>query len=65
MRTKSISLAAACIFAANTTFAGSLAPTIEEAPVVVPVAEPEPSINPVYVVVGVLAALLIAAAASD
>ncbi len=51
-------------FAAN---AGGLAPEVMEAPVVV-VEEPAPagsSINSTYVIVGVLAALLIAAAVNE
>jgi len=51
-------------FAAN---AGGLAPEVMEAPVVV-VDEPAPagsSINSTYVIVGVLAALLIAAAVNE
>ncbi len=51
-------------FAAN---AGGLAPEVMEAPVVV-VEEPAPagsSINSTYVIVGILAALLIAAAVNE
>lgn len=51
-------------FAAN---AGGLAPEVMEAPVVV-VEEPAPagsSINSTYIIVGVLAALLIAAAVNE
>ncbi|WP_322893877.1 MULTISPECIES: hypothetical protein [unclassified Yoonia] len=56
--------AAAVAVLSTSAFAGGLAPEVMEAPVVV--AEPAPagsSINPAFIVVGVLAALLIAAAA--
>ncbi|WP_019955431.1 hypothetical protein [Yoonia vestfoldensis] len=61
-------LTAATAVAGFTTVAtaGGLAPEVMEAPVVM--AEPAPagsSINPAFVVVGVLAALLIAASLSD
>jgi hypothetical protein len=60
-------LAASAVIAVSAVAAnaGSLAPTTMEAPVVV-MEEPAPagsSVNPAFVVVGVLAALLIAAAA--
>jgi hypothetical protein len=61
-------LTAAAALAAFTTAAtaGGLSPEVMEAPVVA--VEPAPagsSINPVFIVVGVLAALLIAASLSD
>ncbi|MEO1640158.1 MAG: tail fiber domain-containing protein [Pseudomonadota bacterium] len=48
-------------------YAGGLSDEIMEAPVVMaePAPEPGPSINPTYVVLGVLAALLIAAAVQE
>ena len=60
-------LATATIAAtATTAFAGGLSPEIIEAPVVAEeVMAPAPSINPTYIVVGVLAALLIAAAVAE
>ncbi|WP_019955430.1 hypothetical protein [Yoonia vestfoldensis] len=50
----------------TTAFAGGLSPEVMEAPVVM--AEPAPagsSINPVFIVIGVLAALLIASSLDD
>ncbi|MBQ2260056.1 MAG: hypothetical protein II336_01660 [Loktanella sp.] len=65
MRMTKVFATAAVVAALSTTaFAGGLAPEVMEAPVVV--AEPAPagsSINPAFIVVGILAALLIAAAA--
>lgn len=52
----------------NTAMAGGLEPAVMTAPVIVPVEAAEPqgsSINSTVVVVGVLAALLIAAASAD
>ncbi|PJI85061.1 hypothetical protein BC777_3057 [Yoonia maricola] len=67
MRTTLMTIAAASILAANTAFAGSLEPTIIEPDVTVaePAAPPQPSFEPVYVVVGILAAILIGAAVSE
>jgi len=67
MLTKTTALAAAIAFTASTAFAGGLSPEIVETPVmeepaVVPAGS---SIDPTYIVVGVIAALLIAAAVSD
>ncbi|MFN3664294.1 hypothetical protein [Yoonia sp.] len=62
--TKVLATAAAVAVVSTSAFAGGLSPEVMEAPVVV--AEPAPagsSINPAFIVVGVLAALLIAAAA--
>lgn len=63
--TTTLAAAAALTVSAVTANAGGLAPTTMEAPVAVAPA-PAPagsSINPAFIVVGVLAALLIAAAA--
>lgn len=62
--TKVFATAAAVAVLSTSAFAGGMAPEVMEAPVVA--VEPAPagsSINPAFVVVGVLAALLIAAAA--
>jgi len=68
MRVMTTSIAAAALLATGTLAqAGGLADEIMEAPVAM-VEEPAPagsSINPTYIVLGVLAALLIAAAVAD
>ncbi len=67
MFAKTTALAAAIAISASSTFAGGLAPEIvETAPMEEIVAAPAgSSIDPTYIVVGVLAALLIAAAVND
>jgi hypothetical protein len=58
--------AAAVVALSTTAFAGGLSPEVMEAPVVA--VEPAPagsSINPAFIVVGVLAALLIASSLED
>ncbi|MBR2575198.1 MAG: hypothetical protein IKE14_12815 [Loktanella sp.] len=62
--TNILATAAAVAVLSTTAFAGGLSPEVMEAPVAVVDAAPAgSSINPAFVVVGVLAALLIAAAA--
>jgi hypothetical protein len=64
--TNLLASAAAVAVLSTSAFAGGLSPEIMEAPVVA--AEPAPagsSISPVFIVVGVLAALLIASSLSD
>lgn len=61
-----ITLATIATFAVTTASAGGLSPEIMETPVVATEAAPAgSSINPAFVVVGVLAALLIASSLSD
>ncbi len=65
--TTTLAAAAALTISGFTANAGGLAPEVMEAPVVV-VEEPAPagsSINSTYVIVGILAALLIAAAVNE
>ncbi|WP_322891536.1 MULTISPECIES: hypothetical protein [unclassified Yoonia] len=64
--TNVLATAAAVAALSTTAFAGGLSPEVMEAPVVA--VEPAPagsSINPAFIVVGVLAALLIAASLDD
>ena len=64
--TTTLAASAAIAVSAVAANAGSLAPTTMEAPVMTAAPAPAPagsSINPAFIVVGVLAALLIAAAA--
>ena len=68
--TNSTKLLTAAVFAATTSMAhaGGLSPEIMEAPVVVEddmEVAAAPSINPAYIVVGVLGALLLAAALQE
>lgn len=65
--TKTLAAAASIAALSTGAFAGGMAPEIMEAPVVMeePMAEPASSISPVYIVLGVLAALLIAAAVAE
>ena len=61
-------LAAASLLAANTAFAGGLSDEVMEAPVVVeePMMEPAgSSVSPTLIVVGILAALLLASSLSE
>jgi len=63
MFNKVIAFAAAFALSASSAMAGGLSPEIiESSPE--EVASPSPSVNPAYIVVGVLAALLIVAAVS-
>lgn len=64
---KTLTIAAAIAALSTSAFAGGLSPEVVEAPVVAAEAPPEPgsSINPTLVVVGVLAALLIASAVAE
>lgn len=64
--TTTLAAAASVAVLSTSAFAGGLAPEVMEAPVVM--VEPAPaasSISPTYIVLGVLAALLIAAAAAE
>ena len=67
MITKSAALAAAIAVSASSAFAGGLSPEIVETPVMeeVMVAPAGPSIDRTYIVIGVIAALLIATAVGD
>ena len=67
MFTKSAALAAAIAISATSVFAGGLSPEIVETAVMeeVMVAPAGPSIDPTYIVIGVIAALLIATAVGD
>lgn len=66
MTKKTTLFAAALAVSASTAFAGGLSPEIIEAPQAEDeMAAATPSINPTYIVVGVLAALLIAAAVDN
>ncbi|MEJ8561191.1 hypothetical protein QTO30_08120 [Yoonia sp. GPGPB17] len=67
MFTKTITYAAALALCTSSAFAGGLANEIVEAPVMEAEMAPAAtsSVNPTYIVVGILAALLIAAAAND
>lgn len=66
MRIKTTACIIAMALSANTAFAGGLSPAITETPVTeTEVAAAAPSINPTYIVVGVLAALLVAAAVGE
>jgi len=66
MPTKTTLFAAALALSANTAFAGGLSPEIIEADTTDnAVAAAAPSIDPAYIVVGVLAVLLIAAAVGN
>ena len=67
MNVKTTLLASVVAICANAAFAGGLSPEIIESPVMEDemMAPAGSSINPAYIVVGVLAALLIAAAVSD
>ena len=60
-------IASAALLAATTANAGGLSDEVMEAPVIVeePMMEPESSINPVYIIVGILAALLLASSLSE
>ncbi|HEV8035458.1 hypothetical protein [Yoonia sp.] len=62
MLTKTTAIAAVIALSASSAFAGGLSDQIVEAPVMEEAVVAEPRINTTYVVVGVLAALLIAAA---
>jgi len=62
---KSIALAVAFTQSASSVFAGGLSPEIIESTDDDVAAVADPSINPTYIVIGVIAALLIAAAVSD
>ena len=62
---KSIALAVAFTLSASSVFAGGLSPEIIESTDDDVAAVAGPSINPTYIVIGVIAALLIAAAVSD
>lgn len=63
MHIKTTVFAAALALTANTAFAGGLSPAITETPLMekAMVAPAGPSIDPTYIVVGVLTALLLAA----
>ena len=67
MFTKTTALAAAIAVSASSAFAGGLSPEIVETPVMeeVMAAPAGPSIDPTYIVIGVIAALLIATAVGD
>jgi hypothetical protein len=64
--TTTVAAAASIAVLSTSAFAGGMAPEVMEPPVVVePMAEPTSSVSPTYIVLGVLAALLIAAAVSE
>jgi len=67
MFTKTTSLAAAVAISASSVFAGGLSPEIVETAVMeeVMVAPAGPSIDPTYIVIGLIAALLIATSIND
>ena len=67
MFTKSAALAAAIAVSASSAFAGGLSPEIVETPVMeeVMVAPAGSSIDPTYIVIGLIAALLIATSIND
>ena len=64
--TTTVAAAASIAVLSTSAFAGGMAPEVMEPPVVVePMAEPTSSVSPTYIVLGVLAALLIAAAINE
>ncbi len=67
MRIMTTVIASAALLASTTAHAGGLSNEVMEAPVIVeePMMEPESSINPVYIIVGILAALLLASSLSE
>lgn len=65
--TTTVAAAASIAVLSTSAFAGGMAPEVMEPPVVMeePMAEPASSVSPTYIVLGVLAALLIAAAVNE